>query len=512
MYYDFKEPIYTLPSHRILAMLRGEREKVLAIKLDIPEKVALTYLESRFIKHPRSASYTHLLNTIEDSFSRLILPAIETEVRKELRDQAELEAFKVFGGNIKELLLAAPAGQKPVLGVDPGFRTGCKVAALDKTGNFQEYEAIYPNEPQKDMEGSRNTLLRMIEGHEIQLIAIGNGTASRDTEHFVKKVLNEFPEKTRPVCVIVNESGASVYSASEAAQKEFPDFDVTVRGAISIARRLQDPLSELVKIDPKSIGVGQYQHDVNQTELKISLEAMVEHCVNKVGVDINLASEELLKYVSGLNSSIANRIVERREEKGSFSMRKELLGVPKLGKKAFEQAAGFLRIPGSYNPLDNSAVHPERYEFVEMMARTINTSVNDLIGNSALIQSLAKDNDLSKEVGPHTYRDILTELEKPGRDPRDSFSYAQFSDEITEISDLEADMELEGWVTNVTNFGAFVDVGVHQDGLVHISELANRFVKDPKDVVKVGQVVKVMVLSVDEELKRIALSMKRVEQ
>ncbi|MFP4679385.1 MAG: Tex family protein [Chitinispirillaceae bacterium] len=508
MYYEYREKVTSLPSHRILAMLRGEREKVLRLSLEIPSETVINRLDTILVKHPESAAAPLLREAAADSYNRLLLPATETEIRKEIRDRAEDEAFKVFGDNLEALLLAPPAGRKPVIGVDPGFRTGCKVVVVDDTGKFVENTTIYPHEPQKEVGKSRAIILDLVKKHNIRLIATGNGTASRETDEFLRSAIREIPKEDRPLSVIVNEAGASVYSASDVAIKEFPDLDLTVRGAISIARRLQDPLSELVKIDPKSIGVGQYQHDVNQTRLRDSLDEVVESCVNRVGVDINLASEELLKYVSGLNRLIAANIVSYRNEKGAFSSRKELLKVPGLGEKKFQLSAGFLRIPGGENPLDNSAVHPERYDLVQKMASELKATVHDLVGNATLLRSINKKNFVSEDVGLPTIEDILSELEKPGRDPRAEFRYARFNEEVTEISDLKEGMLLEGTVTNVTNFGAFVDIGVHQDGLVHISELSNTFVSDPRTVVKVGQVVKVRVLSVDAQLKRIALSMK----
>ncbi|NLE01754.1 MAG: RNA-binding transcriptional accessory protein, partial [Fibrobacter sp.] len=508
MYYDYKENVKSIPSHRILAMLRGEREKVLRLSLELPEQAALHYLESHLIRHPQSAAAELLKATVADSYNRLLSAATETEIRKEVRDSGEEEAFKVFGENLEALLLSAPAGRKSVIGVDPGFRTGCKVAVVDDTGKFIEYANIFPHEPQNKKEEARCVLLVYIKKYGVKLIAIGNGTASRETDEFVKDVIRELPEEERPVPVVVSEAGASVYSASDVAIKEFPDLDLTVRGAISIARRLQDPLSELVKIDPKSIGVGQYQHDVNQTKLKDSLDEVVESCVNRVGVDINLASEELLKYVSGLNKLTAANIVNYRNQHGAFPSRDTLLKVPGLGEKKFQQAAGFLRIPGSSNPLDNSAVHPERYDLVKKMAAELKTTLHELIGNTALIRTIDKKKFITDDVGLPTIEDILQELEKPGRDPRAEFRYAHFNDSVMEIKDLKEGMLLEGTVTNVTNFGAFVDIGVHQDGLVHISELADKFVDDPKKVVKVGEVVKVKVLKIDEALKRISLSMK----
>ncbi|HON11502.1 MAG TPA: Tex family protein [Chitinispirillaceae bacterium] len=511
MYYNFKEKVSTLPSHRVLAMLRGEREKVLRLFLELQESAAVNYLNSKLIRFPESAAAETLKNVVVDSFNRLLLPATETEVRKEIRERAEAEAIKVFGENLEALLLSPPAGRKAVIGVDPGFRTGCKLAVVDDTGKFIEHSNIYPHEPQNKKEEARAIVLAYIQKYDIRLIAIGNGTASRETDEFVREVLKDVPPEKRPVSVVVNESGASVYSASDVAIHEFPDLDLTVRGAISIARRLQDPLSELVKIDPKSIGVGQYQHDVNQSRLKDSLDEVVESCVNRVGVDVNLASEELLKYVSGLNRLIAANIVNYRNQHGAFPSRDTLLKVPGLGEKKFQLAAGFLRIPGGKNPLDNSAVHPERYELVKKMASEMNTTLDAIVGNAELVRSIDKKKFISEDVGLPTIEDIISELEKPGRDPREEFKYARFSESVMEIKDLKEGMMLEGTVTNVTNFGAFVDIGVHQDGLVHISELADRFVDDPKKVVRVGQVVKVRVMKVDPELKRISLSMKTGE-
>jgi len=511
MYYNFKEKVNTLPSHRILAMLRGEREKVLRLSLSLPEESAAQYLSSKLIKYPQSAAAQTLHTVAVDSLNRLLLPATETEIRKEIRDKADNEAFKVFGENLEALLLSSPAGRKSVIGVDPGFRTGCKLAVIDDTGKFIENTVMYPHEPQNKKDEARGILLVYIKKFNVRLIAIGNGTASRESDEFVKSVIRELPESERPICVVVSESGASVYSASDVAIKEFPDLDLTVRGAISIARRLQDPLSELVKIDPKAIGVGQYQHDVNQTKLKESLDEVVESCVNRVGVDVNLASEELLKYVSGLNRLIAANIVTYRNQNGAFPSRSALMKVPGLGEKKFQLAAGFLRIPGATNPLDNSSVHPERYDLVKKMAGELKTTINELIGNGVLIRSINKKQFVTEDVGLPTIEDIVQELEKPGRDPRAEFTYAKFSDTVLGIKDLKEGMWLEGSVTNVTNFGAFVDIGVHQDGLVHISELSDTFVTDPMKFVKVGQVVKVRVVQVDETLKRISLSMKSGE-
>jgi uncharacterized protein len=509
MYYNFREKIDSLPSHRILALLRGEKEKVLKLELEYPKDRAVRHFVYQVIPHPRSAAAPKLLETVVDAIDRLLVPSVETEIRRELRTRAEAEAFVVFGENLRDLLMAAPAGRLVVIGVDPGFRTGCKTAAVDGTGRFLESCTIYPNEPKNDTDGARLSLYEMIQTRHTSLIAVGNGTAGRETEKFVRDALAELPAKGRPLCVVVSEAGASVYSASPAAKKEFPKLDVTIRGAISIARRLQDPLAELVKIEPKSIGVGQYQHDVDQGRLKTALDEIVESCVNRVGVDLNLASEELLQHVAGLNKATAAAIVRRRNEQGPFHSRQDLREVKGLGEKTFEQAAGFLRIPGSANPLDNSAVHPERYALVERMASTLETTVPALIGNTALLPTIDPAAFVSDGAGLPTLHDILQELEKPGRDPRAEFKYADFSTGIRELSDLSVGMLLEGVVTNVANFGAFVDIGVHQDGLVHVSELAERFVKDPREAVRVGQVVKVKVLTVDTERRRIGLSIKQ---
>ena len=510
MYYLFRESVNQLASHRVLAIVRGEREKVLKIDLVYPKKPALRNLVVRFVRRPKSAAAARLVDVALDALERLLAPAIETEIRREIWEKAEAEAFKVFGDNLRDLLLAAPAGRKAVLGVDPGFRTGCKLAAVDGTGKFLEYRTVFPNAPKNDVDGAKRALLEMICENKIALIAVGNGTAGRETETFIRAALEELPLKSRPACVVVSESGASVYSASEAAAREFPRLDVTVRGAISIARRLQDPLSELVKIDPKSIGVGQYQHDVDQATLKQSLDDVVESCVDAVGVDLNLASEELLKHVSGLNRATAAAVVGFRGEHGPFKSREELKAVKGIGEKTFEQAAGFLRIPGGENPLDNSAVHPERYVFVEEMAGKLGTPVSGLIENAELLQKIDPHTLTAPGVGLPTVKDILKELEKPGRDPRAEFRYASFSENAKTIDDLTPDQVLEGVVSNIVDFGAFVDLGVHHDGLIHISEMGEKFISDPHKILKVGQLVRVRVMSVDKERKRIALSMKKL--
>ena len=509
MYRDFREAVGAIPSHRLLAMFRGEREKVLKVGLEIPKDKAVRSLVFRFIRHPRSAAAGLLLETVVDALDRLLAPATETEIRKSVRRKAEAEAISVFAENLRDLLLSPPAGRKAVLGIDPGIRTGCKIAAVDPTGKFLEYRPIFPFEPKNDIDGAKLALDEMICDNKIELVAVGNGTAGRDAERVVRTALEELPEAKRPPVVMVSEAGASVYSASENAIREFPKLDITVRGAISIARRLQDPLAELVKIEPRSIGVGQYQHDVDQGDLKASLDAVVETCVNKVGVDANLASIELLKYVAGLNRATAAAIVRHRHERGPFRSREALKEVKGLGEKTFEQAAGFLRIPGAMNPLDNSAVHPERYDLVERIAQALGATVRDLVGNKALLDTVDPQAFVGDGIGRPTVEDILRELEKPGRDPRAEFRYASFSEGAREIGHLEIGMVLEGVVSNVANFGAFVDIGVHQDGLVHVSELADRFVTDPRTVVKVGQVVKVKVIKLDADMRRIGLSMKQ---
>jgi uncharacterized protein len=469
----------------------------------------LPYLEATQIKTRDQTLRAFYQSLIKDAFTRLMKPSLSNEVIAEKKAWADEESIATFEANLKNLLLSAPAGMKPTLGIDPGFRTGCKVAAIDATGKFLEYQAIFPHTgPGKRQEAAR-MLTQLIEKYQIELIAIGNGTASRETDAFVAEVIGAMAQP--PVKVMVNESGASIYSASEVAIAEFPALDITVRGAISIARRLQDPLAELVKLDPKSIGVGQYQHDVDQKRLKQKLDETVESCVNYVGVDLNMASRELLTYVSGITPTIANNIVAYRNDKGAFCDRTELLKVSKLGPKAFEQAAGFLRIRNGDNPLDNTAVHPERYDLVKTLAQDLQLQLTQIAQATDQLKKIDLKRYVTDSVGLPTLRDILGELEKPGRDPRAQFTYARFKADVNEISDLQPGLELEGVVTNVANFGAFVDIGVHQDGLVHVSQLADRFVKDPKEVVQVGQVVKVRVLEVNEALKRISLSMRSGE-
>jgi uncharacterized protein len=508
MYYDFQEPLKEVPSHRMLAMRRGEKEEVLFLSIVAPVDEILAGLKARIIL--RKSIFASLLSAVvEDSYKRLMAPSIEVELRLESKQRAEEAAFKVFADNLRNLLLAAPAGSRRVLGIDPGLRTGCKLAAVDGTGRFLDHVTIYPHTGEGKADTARKELLRLVASHDSEMVAVGNGTAGRETEQFVRDTLAA-ADKRLPV-VMVSEAGASVYSASDIAREEFPDLDLTVRGAISIARRLQDPLAELVKIDPKSIGVGQYQHDVNQTQLKKALDAVVESCVNYVGVDLNTASWALLSYVSGLGPALAKAIVRHRDEHGRFPSRKELLAVPRFGAKAFEQSAGFLRIREGEHPLDNTAVHPERYPVVETMASDLGVSLGQLVSDQALVSRIDLSRYVTDTVGLPTLRDIMEELKKPGRDPREEFVAAAFRDDVREISDLNEGMVLQGVVTNVTAFGAFVDVGVHQDGLVHVSHLADRYIKDPNEAVRVGQIVKVKVLAVDGERKRISLSIREAE-
>ena len=490
MYFDFAEPLPRLASHRVLAILRGEREDVLSASVEVDPAPVLQHLDRTF-NRPQSP-HRELFQRVEaDAYERLLAPSIETEVRALLRERADGEAIRVFAENLQNLLLAPPVRGEPIAGIDPGLRTGCKVAVIDATGKFLESVVVHPDRPQ-----AAAALTRLVSAHGVRRIAYGNGTGSRELDAFLRAANLGIP------AVAVNEAGASVYSASEAAVREFPELDVTVRGAISIARRLQDPLAELVKIDPKSIGVGQYQHDVDQDRLKGELDQVVESCVNRVGVDVNTASVELLSYVAGLSRPVAERIVSERP----FRSRQELKRVPRLGPKAFEQAAGFLRIPGAANPLDASAVHPESYYVVERMARSVSKPLGDLVGKEL---DLRPEEFVDERVGLPTVKDILEELKKPGRDPRKEFVAARFDPAVTTLEHVKPDMVLEGVVTNVTRFGAFVDIGVHQDGLVHVSELASRYVQDPHEVIRVGQVVRVKVLSVDPALRRIALSMKQ---
>ncbi len=505
MYYDYREPLKDVPSHRMLAMRRGEKEEVLRLAVEAPEEELLQRLKARLIRG-QSIFRPRLEAVAEDAYRRLIAPSIEVELRLEAKKAADETAIGVFADNLKNLLLLPPAGSRRVLGIDPGLRTGSKLAAVDETGRFLEHVTIYPHTGEGRIPQAKRDLLRMVQSHRPEMIAIGNGTASREVDQFVRETLKE--AGLQVTAVMVNEAGASVYSASDIAREEFPDLDLTVRGAISIARRLQDPLAELVKIDAKSIGVGQYQHDVNQGALKKALDATVESCVNYVGVDLNTASYALLSYVSGIGESLARSIVRFRDEQGAFTARRGLLKVPRFGAKAFEQSAGFLRIRGGDNPLDNTAVHPENYPLVKQMAADLGVTLDRLTSDPALVARIDLKRYVSDTVGLPTLRDIIEEMKKPGRDPRDQFQAVAFRDDVREITDLKEGMILQGTVTNVAAFGAFVDIGVHQDGLVHISHLANRFVKDPHEVVKVGEVVKVKVLTVDVPRKRISLSIK----
>jgi uncharacterized protein len=518
-YFDYSETISTIPSHRALAMFRGRREEMLNVNLrldteeekpkwDAPHNPCEGRIASRFgISNQNRPADKWLADTVRWTWRVKVFMHLETELMTNLREKAELEAINVFALNLKSLLLAAPAGPRATMGLDPGLRTGVKVAVVDATGKVVDTATVYPHQPRNDWDGTLHTLAQLAEKHNVALISIGNGTASRETDKLAQDLIKMRPE-LKLTKIVVSEAGASVYSASEFASRELPDMDVSIRGAVSIARRLQDPLAELVKIDPKSIGVGQYQHDVGQTQLARSLDAVVEDCVNAVGVDVNTASAPLLARVSGLNSSVAQSIVSYRDMKGMFTSRADLRAVPRLGDKTFEQAAGFLRVMVSDNPLDASAVHPESYPLVEKILADIKKDVKSIIGDDKLLKSLNPAKYADDKFGVPTVTDILKELEKPGRDPRPEFTTATFKDGVEEIRDLRPDMILEGVVTNVAAFGAFVDIGVHQDGLVHISALSNTFVKDPHSVVKAGQVVKVKVLEIDEKRKRIALTMR----
>lgn len=506
MYRNFQIGVRNIAPHNMLALCRGATEGVLNFELSFDQDVVLSYLESTEIHSKVGVIRDFYQEMLKDAFNRLIKASLISEVISEQKIYADFESSKTFEANLRELLLSPPAGMKPTLAIDPGFRTGCKVAVVDQTGKFLEYQAVFPHQATEQRLKAASTIKNLIEKYKIELIAIGNGTAGRETEDFLTEVLATSTQQ--PIKVMVNESGASIYSASEVAIAEFPDLDITVRGAISIGRRLQDPLAELVKIDPKSIGVGQYQHDVDQKLLKKKLNETVESCVNYVGVDLNTASKELLTFVSGITPTIAKNIVTYRNEHGMFKNRRTLIKVAKLGLKAFEQAAGFLRIRGGDNPLDNTAVHPESYGVVEAIAADLNVPLAQIAQAALAIKSVDLKKYVTDTVGEPTLRDIISELEKPGRDPRAEFKYATFKEGIKEITDLQVGMELEGIVTNVANFGAFVDIGVHHDGLVHISQLADRFVADPHQVVKVGQVVKVRVLKIEEKLQRISLSMR----
>ncbi|WP_415318714.1 RNA-binding transcriptional accessory protein Tex [Clostridium perfringens] len=516
MYYDYKEPVRTIPSHRILAINRGEKEKILSVKVTCNDERIIDYLNKKVLKVNKITD-KYLEESIKDSFKRLIYPSIEREIRSELTSKGEEGAIDIFKANLKALLMQAPIKGKVVMGFDPGFRTGCKVAILGETGKFVENTTVYPTAPQNRIDETISTLKKLIKKHGVQVISLGNGTASRESEEVIAKMLKEIKEETGKELfyVIVSEAGASVYSASELANKEYPDLDVTVRGAISIGRRLQDPLAELVKIDPKAIGVGQYQHDVTQKKLDESLAGIVEDCVNNVGVDLNIATPSLLSYISGINASIAKNIVDYREENGKFKSRKELLKVKRLGQKAYEQCAGFLRVMESKEALDNTSVHPESYKVAKELIKTLGYTEEDLKNGKLVdidervkakgISNLAKE----LEVGEPTLNDIIKEIKKPGRDPREELPKPIFKSGVIEMKDFKPGMILMGTVRNVSDFGAFVDIGVHQDGLVHKSQMADKFVKHPLDIVKVGDIVEVRILDVDLKRKRISLSMKK---
>jgi uncharacterized protein len=504
MYFEYREPVAKIPSHRMLAIRRGEAEGFLYFNIELDPERPLAWLRSKVLNSP--GDWTPQLElTIADCYKRLLNPSLQSEVRLELKQRADTEAIQVFRENLENLLLAPPAGPIGVLAIDPGIRTGCKVAVVDETGKLLDHSVIFPK---NDSAGSTRILRELIAKHNVRAIAIGNGTASRETDVFVRDFLAR-NSLSGIFCVMVNESGASIYSASDIARQEFPDLDLTVRGAISIARRLQDPLAELVKIDPKSIGVGQYQHDVDQHRLQKSLEVVIESCVNRVGVDLNTASWALLRYVAGIGERTARKVVEFRDQRGRFRSRIQIMEVPGIGRKTFEQAAGFLRIRGGDNPLDFTAVHPESYPVVEQMARSLGIAIPELIRNPELLKGVRRD---ELQAGVYTLNDILEELKKPGRDPRDRFVAPKFDDTVKEIADLKPGLALEGVVTNVTRFGAFVDIGVHHDGLVHISELSHRHIRDPGEAVKVGQIVRVQVLNADAKTRRIALSVKALQE
>lgn len=511
-YFDWEEPLKRCSSHRLLAMRRGESEGILRVSITIDDDEAVSRLQRNYVRG-NGACQRLVAEAVEDGYKRLLCPSIETEFANLSKERADEDAIKVFTENLRQLLLGAPLGQKRVMGIDPGFRTGCKVVCLDAQGNLLHHEAIFPHPPVNHRMQATVHVQQMIADYHIEAIAIGNGTASRETKDFVVDTLKSYPTTpTLPKIFVVSEDGASVYSASATAREEFPDEDVTVRGAVSIGRRLMDPLAELVKIDPKSIGVGQYQHDVDQTKLKHSLDQTVESCVNQVGVNLNTASQHLLMYVSGLGPVLAKNIVEYRKENGAFTSRSQLKKVPRLGPAAFQQCAGFLRIPGAKNPLDNSAVHPECYGVVELMAKDHHCNVDDLINNKEKRSEIDIRHYVTDTIGLPTLTDIMKELEKPGRDPRQQIEEFEFDASVQTMEDLHEGMELPGIVTNITNFGAFVDIGVHQDGLVHISQLADKYVSDPTQVVRLRQHIKVRVLEVDLRRHRISLSMKGVSQ
>ena len=505
-YYTFSEKISKIPAHRLLAVLRGQDEGALSVKLEADEEIVHKIMCRLFYNGRRCKSYglyQVLEETLRDAFKRLLHPSIEKEALKSAKERADIESIKVFGENLRQLLLAAPVGQKRTMAIDPGFRTGCKVVCLDAQGNLLHNETIYPHPPQNEKIVSMKRLSNMLEAYKIEVVAIGNGTAGRETEAFIKRI--HFPQEVKVFSV--SEDGASIYSASETAREEFPQYDVTVRGAVSIGRRLMDPLAELVKIDPKSLGVGQYQYDVDQSLLKEKLDEVVESCVNSVGVNLNTASRHLLSYVSGIGPALAKSIVEYRAENGAFKGREELKRVKRLGGKAFEQAAGFLRIPDAANPLDNSSVHPERYALVEQMASDAGIALKELVGNKEMVERINLSAYLSDDVGMPTLNDIAAELAKPGRDPRSLAKVFEFSNDISTIEDLAEGMELPGIVTNITNFGAFVDIGIKQNGLVHVSQMSNKFISNPSEVLKLHQHIMVQVLSVDLKRSRIQLKL-----
>ena len=507
-YFEWEEPLRRCSSHRLLAMRRGESEGVLRVKIETDDEQCITRLQRHYVKGHGKCQRL-VAEAVEDGYNRLLQPSIETEFAAMSKEKADQEAIQVFTQNLRQLLMDAPLGQKRVMGIDPGFRTGCKVVCLDAQGNLLHHEAIFPHPPVNRIMEAKMHVLDMISDYQIEAIAIGNGTASRETREFIEDIASH--TEGAPAVFVVSEDGASVYSASKIAREEFPDEDVTVRGAVSIGRRLMDPLAELVKIDPKSIGVGQYQHDVDQTKLKNSLDQTVESCVNQVGVNLNTASQHLLMYVSGLGPALAKNIVDYRRENGPFASRAQLKKVPRLGPSAFQQCAGFLRIPNAKNPLDNSAVHPESYHIVEQMARDNGCTVGELITNEQKRKQVQMERYVTAEVGIPTLTDIMHELEKPGRDPRQQLEAFEFDPNVKEVDDLVEGMVLPGIVTNITNFGAFVDIGVHQDGLVHVSQMANRYVKDPNEVVHLHQHVQVRVIDVDRRRNRISLSMKGIK-
>ena len=504
-YFDWKEPVKEIASHRLLAIRRGEKEGILSLDVEVPVDQSIAIIDNLFVKGANDLS-SQVRLAIADSFKRLIRPSIETEVRVLTRQRAEEEAIKVFVSNVRQLLLEAPLGQRRIMAIDPGFRTGCKVVCLDEQGMLLSHSTLFPHTGEAKKAEAAKRVPELVKEHKIEVIAIGNGTAGRETEAFIKSL-----ELKDCITVMVNESGASIYSASKVAREEFPDQDITVRGAVSIGRRLMDPLAELVKIDPKSIGVGQYQHDVDQSKLQHSLDDTVISCVNSVGVSLNTASKEILAYVSGLGPALAQNIINYRNEHGAFSSREELKKVPRLGEKAFEQSAGFLRISDADNPLDSSAVHPERYNLVNKMALDSGCSLEELLQKKELRSKIVLKDYVDEEIGLSTLNDIMAELDRPGRDPREKFEFFSFTEGVNSIEDLKIGMKLPGKVTNITKFGAFVDIGVHQDGLVHLSQLSNRFIKDANEVVSVNQPVEVAVIEVDVARKRIALSMKTEE-